>query len=91
MGYSNEINVANEMTNSRRAMKRGANNANNAAPLRRKMDKSTGFVYYVTKHLDCPSQVGPFFFVQGFFYRLYSLNSSHGSRESSFQHVQRAA
>lgn len=88
MDYSNEINVANEMTNSRRAMKRGANNA---APLRRKMDKSTGFIYYVTKHLDCPSQVGPFFFVQGFFYRLYSLNSSHGSRESSFQHVQRAA
>lgn len=89
MDYSNEINVANEMTNSRRAMKRGANNA---APLRRKMDKSTGFIYYVTKHLDCPSQVRPFFFVQGFFfYRLYSLNSSHGSRESSFQHVQRAA
>lgn len=56
MDYSNEINVANEMTNSRRAMKVQTM----LLLFRRKMDKSTGFIYYVTKHLNCPSQVGSF-------------------------------
>lgn len=75
MGYSNETNVANEMKDSRRAVKV---QTMLAAPL----PSEDGQIYRV--HIlrnETPYQLSipswTVLFVQGFFYLLYPLSSSH--------------